>query len=218
MDLDKIMIYRITHIANIPHILENGITHGDSPNLNPDFKDIGDTSLINNRKVKTVRVTNGDLLGANGEAITLGDFIPFYFGVKMPMLYVIKNGGNFVREATSPRKIVYLVCSLLAVIESGVRYYFTDGHATDILTSFFDNSKIEELPTIIDWQAIRKQYWGGSENLDAKRKKQAEFLSGDDITPDGLKGFGCYDQLAKDKLISMGVQETMIKIIPNSYY
>jgi hypothetical protein len=80
-------IYRMTHILNIPHILKYGITHKASSYANTHYVPIGDTSLINTRSSKQVQVTNGNIL-AEGVVITLGDFIPFYFGVRMPMLYV----------------------------------------------------------------------------------------------------------------------------------
>jgi hypothetical protein len=82
MDLSQINIYRMTHIENIPHILQYGITHRNSPNANPDYVTVGDKSLIDKRNTKQVSIENDG-------TIVLGDFIPFYFGVRMPMLYVI---------------------------------------------------------------------------------------------------------------------------------
>ena len=91
----EINIYRITHIENIRHILQFGITLKTSLNSNPNFKRIGDISLIDTRSHKKVYIDNGNFPNTV-ETIVLGDFLPFYFGVKMPMLYVIQNGGNFV--------------------------------------------------------------------------------------------------------------------------
>src|SRR5664279_2528769 len=102
MDLAQINVYRMTHIDYIPHILHHGITHKRSAHSNPDFITIGDVSLIDTRSGKVVIVDNGDLLDFGAPSITLGDFIPFYFGIKMPMLYVIQHGGNFVESATPP--------------------------------------------------------------------------------------------------------------------
>ncbi len=104
MNLENVKIYRMTHIENIPHILEYGITHRNSPNTNPNFRNIGDISLIETRVHKNVRIDNGDIFSNNDKTITLGDYIPFYFGIKMPMLYVTQQGGNFVEEATNPEK------------------------------------------------------------------------------------------------------------------
>ncbi len=128
--INKVILYRITHIDNIPHILQHGITHKDSPNKNPDYKNIGDLSLIVNRSKKFVSVENGGFGSAISlTSIQLGDFIPFYFGVKMPMLYVAQHGGNFVERATSPIDIIYLGCSMSKLISSNIDFYFTDGHA-----------------------------------------------------------------------------------------
>lgn len=218
MDLAQIKLYRITHIDNVPHILANGITHKKSRNANTDFISIGDSSLIITRNFKQVEITNGDPFTFGPRSITLGNYIPFYFGVRMPMLYVIQHGGNFVDQPTPAENIVYLVCSLNRIINFGCEYFFSDGHATDNFTQFFDESKIEELPEIIDWDAVRASYWSGNENLTIKRKKQAEFLVSEDIPASFIIGFGCYNQSAKDKLTRLGIENDQIKIIQTAYY
>jgi hypothetical protein len=217
MNIDDIKLYRMTHIFNIPHILQYGIVHRNSANASSNYVAIGDVTLINTRNSKHIIINNGNISNMVGKVI-LGDFIPFYFGVRMPMLYVVQHGGNFVAQATLPENIIYLTCLLSDIIQSGYLYYFSDGHATDSLTSFYDNTQIANLPNIIDWVAIESQYWGGEDNLDLKRKKQAEFLIGNDISPTCLFGFFCYNAAAKERLLEMGVQDYQIKIAPNAYY
>jgi hypothetical protein len=218
MDSAEIKVYRITHIDNIPHILQKGITHRNSLNRNPDFIAIGDISLISARESKQITVDNGDFLNSQAPTIMLGDFIPFYFGVKMPMLYVIQNGGNFVTNSTPASKIVYMACAVSRLIKKQEKFYFSDGHATDRLTTFYDKTKIDGLLEIIDWKAVKASYWGGQENLDLKRKKQAEFLASQDVEANLITGFGCYDDDAKFKLIDLGINEGKIKVIPMAYY
>lgn len=48
-DLHKIYLYRMTHIANVPHIILHGITHRTSAKANPNFTPIGDPKLISAR-------------------------------------------------------------------------------------------------------------------------------------------------------------------------
>ena len=161
MELNKVIVYRINHLENIPHILQYGITHKNPQNKNTDYKNIGDLSLIETRSKKIVRVDNGDYNSKNVlTSITLGDYIPFYFGVRMPMLYVAQHGGNFVERATSPSDIIYLACSVSKIITSNIDFFFSDGHATDLLTSFYDKTKINELVDIVDWEAVKSLYWG----------------------------------------------------------
>ncbi|MCC5922059.1 MAG: DUF4433 domain-containing protein [Cyclobacteriaceae bacterium] len=217
MSIESINLYRVTHIKNVPHILVNGITKKDSPNCNPLFESIGDQSLIDNRSTKKVWVDNGDMTNPIVQ-ITLGDFVPFYFGVKMPMLYVVQKGGNFVPQSNSPENIIYIACSLKSIIEQEHDFYFSDGHATDNLTTFYDSSKILDLPRIIDWDAVKTAYWGGHENLNLKRKKQAEFLISTDVPYDVIVGFACYNETAKSKLVKLGIDESLVKIVPNAYF
>lgn len=48
---------------------------------------------------------------------------------------------NFVKQPTPPEKIVYIAYRLVKVIENGNVYYFSDGHATDRFTTFYDQEK-----------------------------------------------------------------------------
>ncbi len=175
--------------------------------------------MINTRNQKVVRVDNGEYKLTEGvDTITLGNYTPFYFGIRMPMLYVCQHGGNFVEKPTPSEDIIYLACSLSQIILNERMNYFTDGHATDILTTFYDNTKLNNLINLIDWTAIKSSYWGGVENLNLKRKKQAEFLVSGDLPPDNIFGFGCYNEKTKNRLIAIGITENRIKIIPQAYY
>ena len=211
MTIDNICLYRMTHIGNIPHILQYGIVHHSSPNKNPNYISIGDKSLINFRSTKLVPVGNN--------SIVLGDFIPFYFGVRMPMLYVVQHGGNFVGKAWKADEIVYVVVPLKKIIESNLLFYFSDGHATDFLTTFYDRTSIDALPSIIDWDAVKSLKWSGDGiSTDIKRRKQAELLVKQDLSPDFIIGFVCYNDKAKSQLISYGIDGQKIKVFPKAYY
>ena len=128
------------------------------------------------------------------------------------MLYVIIQGGN-VEKAVKAEDIIYVACSVESIVNSDLVYYFSDGHATDSFTSFFNKNKITDLPEIIDWAAVQTSYWGGQENLNLKRKKQAEFLVKGDISSNFIVGYGCFDDPSKLKLISFGIDRQLIKII-----
>lgn len=212
--LQDIRLYRMTHVSNIPHVLKYGITGIHSPNSNPDYRPIGDTTLINYRESKVVTTMNGG-------RIRLGDFTPFYFGVRMPMLYVIQHGGNFVPSATSPSEIIYIVLSLESVANApDADFYFTDGHATDSLTMVYDKSRVKSLPQIVDWEAVATRWWsgGGVTDMDVKRRKQAEFLVRGDIPASRISGYICSCGQTRDRLVSYGVDWDDVKVIPQAYY
>lgn len=91
-DLGKTFLFRMTHIENIPHILQHGIVRLSSATADPGFVPIGDSRVIDVRK---------KVLLKNGQ--TLGEYIPFYFGPRMPMLYVIQNGFNSVPKLSAEK-------------------------------------------------------------------------------------------------------------------
>lgn len=111
-DFNKAYLYRITHIENIPHMLQYGITHASSPNANLAFVTIGDKSLI---KTRSQFVLNNSK--------PLGRYIPFYFGPRIPMLFVIQKGHNLV-NSTPAEDIVYFVSTVQQIMINNLGYIF----------------------------------------------------------------------------------------------
>ncbi len=204
---NKILLFRMTHLQNISHILQHGITHINSPNRNAEYIPIGDSSLINARD--TFMLPNGKMLG---------NYIPFYFGPRMPMLYVMQKGFNGV-QPTAARDIVYCVSSVEAIEQLGLRYVFSDGHAVDIFTSFYSPKDIQNIENLIDRKAINSKYWNDESDLDLKRRKEAEFLVAGDIEVNAVLGFVVYNADAEKQILQInGFQNKKLIIKPEYYF
>ena len=203
--LDKTYLFRMLHINNVPHLMRFGFTHKTSPDANPDFVPIGDSSIIN---------TRNRVVLFNGRSI--GDYIPFYFGVRMPMLLVIQKGFNNVK-VISAEDIVYCVTSVQKILDSELEFIFTDGHANNKFTTQYGPERVNEIPTLVDLDAAMEKYWNSEEDLDLKRRKEAEFLVLGYIPFNAVQGFIVYNQTAKNKLVKMGIGDNMI-IIKSNYY
>jgi len=206
VDLEKTYLFRMLHIDNIAHLLKFGLTKVDSPNANPDYKSIGDNSLINSRNFHFL--SNGN---------TLGNYIPFYFWNRMPMLYVIQKGFNGV-QITPPENIIYCVTTVAQIIKMGLKFIFTDGHAVDAFSSIYDINDISRLDEILDYNAIKDPYWKDPKDLDKKRRKEAEFLIENDIPITAIGAFVVYNQTAKDRLIDLGISSEQIYIRSQYYF
>ena len=206
MDLKKVYIFRMTHIENIPHIIKNGITHKESPNSNVNYKSIGDNSLIS---------TRDDFMMPNGNL--LGQYIPFYFGYRTPMLYVMQNGYNGV-VSTEPKNIIYCISSAQKIIETGMNYVYTDGHATDGFSNYYSPEDILNIEEQVDFIATKSVFWKDENDLDLKRRKEAEFLLKEDLGYDNILGFATFDNNSKEKLIKFGVSDKKITVKPNFYF
>jgi hypothetical protein len=55
----------------------------------------------------------------------LGEYIPFYFAGHSPMLYLIVNGFQGVHKRPQ-EDLVFLVCKIAELSQSGVDFLFTD--------------------------------------------------------------------------------------------
>jgi ssDNA thymidine ADP-ribosyltransferase, DarT len=207
IDLSKLYLYRMTHIENIRHVNQYGITHRSSPNRNPDFVPIGDSSLIDKR-------TNFLLPNQR----RLGDYIPFYFGPRMPMLYVIQKGYSNV-TSVSAEKIVYCITSVADVVCCrSIDFLFTDGHAVDGLSTFFASVDLPTINQIIDQKAVRRQYWLDESDLDLKRRMEAEFLLSGDLPVSAIRGYAVYNEWAKSILLDLGIPSTKLVVKPAFYF
>lgn len=195
----------MTHIENIPHIFQYGITHADSPNANPGYIPIGDCSLISSRN---------DFIVPGGR--TLGEYIPFYFGICMPMLYVIQKGFNAVKT-TPAEDIVYCITSVQQIVNHQLNFVFTDGHAVDSFSSFYSLPDIDNIENYIDQNAIGRQFWKDENDLDLKRRKEAELLIGNDIPSTAILGFAVYNESAKNSLIGFGIAADKV-IVKKGFY
>src|SRR5690606_1500593 len=167
---------------------------------------IGDSSLITSRSSFIL-----------DNRRSLGDYIPFYFGSRTPMLYVIQKGFNGV-VPTPPEEIVYCVSSVQKIVDSHLSFVFTDGHAIDSFSSQYAEADVSQLGTLIDWEAVNAIDWKKETDLDLKRRKQAEFLVLGDVPSEAILGFIVYNEEAKDRLKSLEVREKKIYVSAKYYF
>jgi hypothetical protein len=116
---DKALIFRITHIDNVPWILDHGLHCRNSPTFDPNHRNIGNPELIERRHHRTVPIPPGGVLS---------DYVPFYFTPSSIMLFNIKTGWGGVQQVPQ-REIVICVSSLRTLAERGIPFVFTDRHA-----------------------------------------------------------------------------------------
>ncbi|MGM9698037.1 MAG: DUF4433 domain-containing protein [Prevotella sp.] len=202
-------LYRMTHIDNIPHILKHGITHRTSALANPDYVAIGDTGLIERRLdycVKTVR----------GNVYRIGDFIPFYFYARMPMLYNIQHGYGV--DMVNADDIVYMIVDMSLVAGSGRhRFFFSDGHAYNhLLTRFYDMEDFDKIDELLDEVAIKSNDWGSDSYI--KNRKQAEFFVKGDVEAGFIRCWICHSEPVKERLAGMGIDGESVLVRPNAYF
>ena len=138
LSAEHALVFRITHLSNVPRILASGLHSRTSAGHDPRYVEIGNPDLIEKRRRRPVPVPPGG---------TLSDYVPFYFAPYVPLLRHIKTGRNgILRRPIS--EIVILVSSLPAFAAAGIPFAFTDQHASLLTASFF--TTLADLPRL-DW-------------------------------------------------------------------
>lgn len=166
-------VYRITDWRNLEHILRYGIyatNHVQNPQ--EDYRFIGDPDLTGRRAAFPAKPP------ASG---VLGDYVPFYFGRRSPMLFTLVRKG-WAQE----RDVVYLLVKIQDIIAAGCEFCFTDGQANTDLTNFYVNpGDLDQL----DRTAIEATFWRKTDDdPDRTRRKSAEFLVRHHVAPNLISG------------------------------
>ncbi|WP_432713576.1 type II toxin-antitoxin system toxin DNA ADP-ribosyl transferase DarT [Pedobacter sp.] len=188
-DLSKIWLFRIIHIDNLEYSLKYGMFHKNHVNADPNYINIGDSGLIEQRSSYNV--------GINPPNGLLGEYIPFYFGPLSPMLLNIKTGYRGVKQRPQ-QDIVYICCDISSIISNCDLWCFTDGHAKNALTMFYNN--IENIGNI-NIQLANERYWiNTDQDLDKMRKKQAEFLVKFHVPAKCISNIVVYNEMSKDRV------------------
>lgn len=206
---EKALIFRVTHIDNVPWMLDHGLHCRNSATFDPNFHNIGNSDLIGRRHHREVPIPPGG---------TLSDYIPFYFTPYSIMLYNIKTGYGGVKHVPN-RQIVILVSSLHRVGELGVEYVFTDRHAYPLTAEYYN--ELEDLNQI-DWPLLQsRDFRHDPEDPGKKERYQAEALIYRHLPLEGLLGIACHSETANHQLQSeIGRRNLTLKVVvsPSWYF
>ena len=179
LNLEKALIFRITHISNVPWILRNGLHCKNSDVRDPNFVMIGNLELIQRRTGRRVPVPPGG---------TLSDYILFYFTPFSMMMYNIRTGYGGIRQFPNS-EIVIMVSSLRGLAERGVAAVFSDRHAYLQTARFF--TSLEDLDKI-DWGILqRRDFKRDVDDPEKTDRYQAEALVYRHLPVEHLAGIVC---------------------------
>lgn len=184
----KALIFRVTHINNVPWTLDNGLHCRNSRSRDPNFVSIGNIELIDRRAQRLVPCPPGG---------TLSDYVPFYFTPFSPMLLNIKTGYGGIRKRSN-EEIVILASSLHSLQGKGTTFLFTDRHAYLATAQFYsDLARLDQ----IDWSILQERDFKRNCDDPGKLERyQAEALVYGHLPVDALVGIACYNSLCATRL------------------
>ncbi len=157
-------IFHITNIDNLALIIASGALQAIA-----DIKaaGVGYTSIAH----QNIQDRRANTQVPCGPGRCLHNYVPFYFGVRSPMLYTISH-GNVEDYEQGQEAIIYLVSTAQNVSDANLGYVFTDGHGIMGFTDFYEDlAHLGE----VDWPLMNKKYWYDTvDDPDRKRRRQAE--------------------------------------------
>jgi len=160
-------ILHFTQLHNLPTILSDGGLWSDAECIQQG-KGVARSGAadIKQRRL-SIRIATG--VGRGG---VVGDYVPFYYAPRSPMLYSIAR-GNVPGVSSDQDQIVYLVARAQGF--SAPEFVVTDGNAAAVLTSHFGTH--QDMATRVDWPLMQATYWNDTDaDGDRKRRRAAEFL------------------------------------------
>ena len=180
------LLFRITHVANLPWLLRYGLHVAGGQVGDPSFTAIGNPDLIDKRTRRAVPLPPGGVLS---------DYVPFYFTPKSIMLLNIKTGWNGITQRPS-EEIAVLVSSCAAMAQNGVAMLYTDRHAYTATARW--TGETSDLAAMIDWDILCRHDFAQSDAYpDKKERYQAEALAHRHVPRDALLGIGCADDRSR---------------------
>lgn len=203
-DPKQTLIYHITDVANLAGILADGGVHSDATMAARNPTVIGYVH-IKERRLKEIRVP------CCGNRF-VGEFVPFYFCPRSPMLFAI-NKGNAGRPPGCQSSIIHLVSTMAAGIATGRAWAVSSGNAGATHATY--SAQVQALDAL-DWNAIRTDQWKGMQH-----QKAAEFLLADFFPWHSIESVGCAN-LEVARQVSSSVQChshcTLVEVKQNWYY
>ncbi|MCW6035354.1 DarT ssDNA thymidine ADP-ribosyltransferase family protein [Spirulina subsalsa FACHB-351] len=189
-------LYYITHIGNLPSILNRGIlSHKKVEELGVSYTPIYDREIISRRKEKSTPERN-----------SLWEYANLYFQPRNPMMYRVIHETN--------KRDIAVIAVKPTVLQAS-RVLITDGNAANGPTQFFS---INEGLTVLQqqWKIIQNDWWNELDG--SKRKIMAECLIPEEISPDFVHSIFVTDHKAKKQVEEIiGSRPIGVPVIPEPH-
>lgn len=207
-------IYHITHMRNLPGIIEAGRLWSDSKVI-----ELGiDCNLVGMSDIKKARLTERPVKCFPDSMV--GEYVPFYFCPRSIMLYILYMGnhpGITYMEGQSP--IVHLRADMHTVRDwadqNEIRWAFSSSNAGAAYTDFYrDLGNLDQ----INWSAVSNNDFRSPEVFEGK---WAEFLVEEQFPWELVEKIGVINSRVQEQVLSvlnMGRQAPQVVVERGWYF
>lgn len=191
---DPVSLYYITHIDNLPSILDKGIlAHTKIEELNVSSTPIYNQEIVIRRKEKSTP-----------DGKSLWDYANLYFQPRNPMMY------SLAKQKETENLIVV---GVLKKVLQGQDVIITDGNAANDPTRFYSQS--EGLPVLQKQRKVIDSDWWRADD-GSKRKIMAECLVPSQVKPEYIDSLFVANDTTRDRVERI-VGNRQIHVVPEPH-
>lgn len=207
IDPSRAHIYHITDVTNLDAIFADGGLVSDALMR----KRATGATEIGYAHIKDRRLTQYRIACCGNRYV--GEFVPFYFCPRSPMLYTI-NRGNTGRPPGCQRTIVHLVSTVQNGYGLQQQWAISDGNAGAPYTTFANDAQALDR---VSWEIVGSTNWQG----DRLNRKMTEFLVADRFPATAFIGIGCENEETAEaarQTVAKYALNLPVKVLKNWYY
>jgi hypothetical protein len=198
IDPHRTNIYHITDVSNLPSIIASTGIHSDANMILAGAQ----PTVIGYTHIKERRMSEYTVPCCGNRFV--GEFVPFYYCPRSPMLYTI-NKGNAGRAAGCQTSVIHLVSTVGQGMALGRDWAISDGNAGAAYTEFSNSLAFLDS---LDWSVIRSDNWAK-----LAHKKQSEFLVADFFPWQAVSHIVCHNEETASQVRLMTVRQAHIPLI-----
>lgn len=153
-----------THIDHLPSIIFGGLVADTVAQDGLLTMEAGEPSIKERRRRRQVPIPPGGVVG---------DYAPFYFAPRSPMMYSISH-GNVPSFEGHHNDLIYLATTTQVLVDRGLTLLFSDRNAVLGYAKFGPEASSDQL---VDWDLMQETWWHNTpEEPDRKERRMAECL------------------------------------------
>lgn len=149
----------------------------------------------------------------------VGDYVPFYFAPRSPMMFVI-HSDNVPGYSAGSDRLVYLMTSIERLLALERAVLVTDRNAAKSYATFHHGT--ETIDDVIDWDLMIQRQWSDTKDQpDRKERRMAEVLVRDVVPWSAFSEVAAKSEgIAQEarRAISSAGAMTPVTVRPNWYF
>jgi len=90
--------------------------------------------------------------------------------------------------------------------------------AFSAITNYYTKDDLVKIDDLVKREDVYAKFWNVEDDIDLKRRKEAELLIKNELPAKYIKGFVVYNNVARVQLIDYGIAESMIAVRESFYF